>query len=309
MSLCIAALTPSGIIMTADSRQTYRNNAGMTRIGTDNAVKLFRLSEKAAVVFAGRAFFPDSTDVVKNTGWFIEEFRKSVLDGKETIGVKETAERLNDYLLNNFLKPEEVRIKKLLPAEVAKEGGTNLVFGATEGLAINYSFTKNGQKIDRKFYIETISFIVAGYNSDGVGQAFLVEVPNPPTDPVSRNTKIGGHLRIGQIDVVTRIIKGWAPELFNLNFVKDAQSKGVKVNEELDRLEFIVNWGTLTLQDAIDFCVLMTRITESVQRFSDGTVMNPGGITGVGGAIDIAKITPENNFQWIRQKELLVDDD
>jgi phage antirepressor YoqD-like protein len=63
------------------------------------------------------------------------------------------------------------------------------------------------------------------------------------------------------------------------------------------------------LQDAIDFCVLMTRITESVQRFSDGTVRTPGGITGVGGAIDIAKITPENYFQWIRQKELLVDDD
>jgi hypothetical protein len=70
MSLCLTALTPSGIILTADSRQTYLNNAGMTRIGTDNAVKLFQIGEKAAVVIAGRAFFQDSKGVLKNAGWF-----------------------------------------------------------------------------------------------------------------------------------------------------------------------------------------------------------------------------------------------
>jgi hypothetical protein len=52
----------------------------------------------------------------------------------------------------------------------------------------------------------------------------------------------------------------------------------------------------------------MTRITESIQRFSDGTYMNPGGITGVGGAIDVATITPENDFKWEKRKELKVDD-
>jgi hypothetical protein len=136
-----------------------------------------------------------------------------------------------------------------------------------------------------------------------------LDVPDQPTEQLSRNTEMGGHLRIGQIDVVGRIIKGWAPEIFEIAFVKDSGNKGVKVLDELNYLEYIINWGTITLQDAIDFCVLMTRITESVQRFSDGTVRTPGGITGVGGAIDIAKITPENYFQWIRQKELLVDDD
>jgi hypothetical protein len=34
-----------------------------------------------------------------------------------------------------------------------------------------------------------------------------------------------------------------------------------------------------------------------VQRFSDGTHMSPGGITGVGGAIDVAKITPDSDFE------------
>jgi hypothetical protein len=53
----------------------------------------------------------------------------------------------------------------------------------------------------------------------------------------------------------------------------------------------------------------MTRITESVQRFSDGTITTPGGIAGVGGAIDIAKITPDDGFAWVRQKHLAVNDD
>src|ERR1017187_7595078 len=101
MSLCIAALTPSGIILTADSRQTYRNNAGMTRIGTDNAVKLFQLNKKAAVVIAGRAFFADSKGIVKNTGWFIDEFRKNILKNPNHLAVKDIAQQLNDYLLKH----------------------------------------------------------------------------------------------------------------------------------------------------------------------------------------------------------------
>jgi len=48
----------------------------------------------------------------------------------------------------------------------------------------------------------------------------------------------------------------------------------------------------------------MTRTTENIQRFSDGTVLSPSGITGVGGEIDIAVITPEKGFVWLKQKKL-----
>ena len=72
----------------------------------------------------------------------------------------------------------------------------------------------------------------------------------------------------------------------------------------MNKLEYVINWATITLQDAIDFCVLMTRTTESIQRFSDGTFLAPGGITGVGGEIDIAVITPEKGFAWLKKKKL-----
>jgi len=307
MTLCIAALTPSGIILTADSRQTYRNNAGMARIGTDNAVKLFKLTQKSAVVISGRAFFPDSQGVVKNAGWFIEEFKKS-LKMDSSISVREIAQQLNDFLIKVFFDPEEVRAKIFIQNEIGKMGGSDVVIHPRQASELPYSYIKDGQKIDRTFYVETISFIVAGYDQDGIGRAFFVVVPGSPSDPLSRNTQSGGQLNIGQNDVMLRIVKGFAAEFYNSILVLEAKKSGLDVTKEMDKMEYIINWGSMTMQDSIDFCVLMTRITESVQRFSDGTFNTPGGITGVGGAIDIAKITPEDDFQWIRKKELVVDD-
>lgn len=68
MTLSITSITTSGIALTVDSRQTYFNQARMTRIGTDNAVKLFKLNKEMGVVIAGRAFFSDSKGAPKNTG-------------------------------------------------------------------------------------------------------------------------------------------------------------------------------------------------------------------------------------------------
>jgi hypothetical protein len=52
----------------------------------------------------------------------------------------------------------------------------------------------------------------------------------------------------------------------------------------------------------------MTRTTASIQRFSDGTKLAPGGIPGVGGEIDLAVITPEKGFAWLKQKTLKSED-
>src|SRR5205823_2531876 len=139
--------------------------------------------------------------------------------------------------------------------------------------------------------------IVSGIDDDKVGRAYSVLVPKGITH--ERDTQQCGALWVGQTDVLSRIVKGYAPEIGNLDFVKEALSSNKNpVEEELNKLEYIINWGGITLQDAIDFCVLLTKTTENIQRFSDGTVLFPGGITGVGGEIDIAVITPERGFVW-----------
>ena len=58
-----------------------------------------------------------------------------------------------------------------------------------------------------------------------------------------------------------------------------------------------VPYESFSLQDAIDYVEFMINTTATHQRFSQ-TIPN------VGGAIDIARVTPFDGFQWIRQKHL-----
>ena len=94
-----------------------------------------------------------------------------------------------------------------------------------------------------------------------------------------------------------------------LNCVAEAKAKDVDVMAEVGRMDDIFNWGVMGLQDAIDFCVGMTRITEVVEKLSDGTYLRPGGTGTVGGPLDIATITLEDSFQWVRRKQSVVDED
>ncbi len=303
MTLSLACLTSDGIVLSADSRQTYRNSAKMTRIGTDSALKLFQLSPTIGLVIAGRAFVPDEKGVFKNTGWYVEHFRRTNLLPDKT--VREVAVALNDYFVRTFLNPEALRIQEALKATILAQGGTNLTFKTLDKIAIPYSYTdKDGQRIDKQLFIESVSFIIAGYDPDGVGRAYVDFVPNGPT--LERDTEHGGSLWIGQTDVLTRIVKGFGGEINALDFVKEAREQGKAIDAELCKLEYIINWGTMTLQDAVDFCVLMTRMTEGIQRFSDGTIMNPGGIPGVGGHVNVATVTSDEGFRVINKRGLVV---
>ena len=254
---------------------------------------------------AGRAFFSDPKGVVKDVGWFIEDFRENILKG-QAWPVKQLAVELNKHLTNAFLEPEEVRVAALLTQQIQAEGGSDFTHSRT-GWTIDYSFKdKDGRQVQRKFFIETINLIAAGYDADGVGRAYLASVPDGPS--LERNTDFGGALWIGQTDVVQRVIKGYGWELTEVGFVKDAAANGVKVDDELGKLQYVINWGSMTLQDSVDICVLLTKTTESIQRFSDGSIMHPGGITGVGGHVNVATITPRDGFRLINKRDLVVND-
>jgi len=81
-----------------------------------------------------------------------------------------------------------------------------------------------------------------------------------------------------------------------------------KVTQQLRGLEYQISWGTMTLQDAIDFCTLVIKTTGAIQRFSDGVKMDPGDMPGVGGDIDIAAITRDKGFVWVKKKKLKIDE-
>jgi 20S proteasome alpha/beta subunit len=301
MTLAISTLTSSGIVLSADSRQTYRNSAGATRIGSDSAMKIFKLTGACGVAIAGRAFIREKNQP-RDIGFFVNRFAESEsLDG---LSAKDIAEKLNKYLGDLFVSAEMDALKKQIEQEIGQLGGTKLKFFPADAPFWPYFYLdKNGNAQKPIGSIETVNLIVAGVDEDDIGRAYSVLVPKGITN--QQDTASCGAIWIGQTDVLGRIVKGVAPELGNLAFVKDALIDPANtVQADINSLEYIINWGTITLQDAIDFCVLMTKTTESIQRFSDGTFLVPGGITGVGGEVDIAIITPERGFVWLKRKTL-----
>src|SRR5437879_1066272 len=131
MTLAISTLTSSGIILTADSRQTYRNQAGATRIGSDSVMKLFKLTESCGVAISGRAFLSEDGQTAKDVGFFVNRFAESEkLNG---LKVKEIAEKLNKSLADIFVTKEMEVLKKQIEEEIKKLGGTNLKFFPAEG--------------------------------------------------------------------------------------------------------------------------------------------------------------------------------
>ena len=101
---------------------------------------------------------------------------------------------------------------------------------------------------------------------------------------------------------------GFDGRIGNIKFIDEAAKKygQEEANKQLRNLEYVIQWGTMTLQDAIDFCVLMIQTTSAIQRFSDGIAADPGDMPGVGGLVDVAVITPDKGFVWINKKKLKV---
>src|ERR1043166_7541868 len=302
MTLVISAITSSGIVLSADSRQTYRNNAGAIRIGSDSAIKIFKLTNSCGVAISGRAFLNEKDQPAKDAGFFIRKFAET--EELEDLSTKEIAEKLSKNLGDIFISREVDNLKSQVEEHIKSLGATELNFSVADGNLLPYSYKdKDGQAKSDTGSVETIHMIVAGIDKDKVGKAYSLTIPTGVIR--ERDTNTCGALWVGQTDVLARIVKGFAPEIGNIDFVKEALSKDNKgISDQLNKLEYIINWATITIQDAIDFCVLMTRTTENIQRFSDGTYLQPGGTTGVGGEIDIAIITPEHGFKWLKRKTL-----
>lgn len=308
MSLAINTTTPEGIVIATDSRQSFRNRKGMARIGSDNASKLFRLNKRVGVAVTGLAFLPED-GVPKNISKFIEQFKHEV--DIEKLDVKEIAEKLH-YLFDKKYKWKEQLDK--LPEQIKndlKKQGCEVLEIKTEQHVIKFRFKDSQGNIkEGAGGVDMINLLVAGYNKDGSHEVYICYIPGEiqkKRDGKEQDKEYGASW-IGQIDVVSRIVLGFDGRIGNLKFVNEAtQSVGKEqINIQLRNLEYVIQWGTMTLQDAIDFCTLMIQTTSAIQRFSDGVQADPGDMPGVGGPVDVAVITPNKGFVWVDKKKLSV---
>lgn len=311
MSLGINATTPEGIILAADSRQSYRNKKGMARIGSDSALKIFKISNRIGLIVTGLAFLPEN-GVLKNISNFVGELQKKISPDK--LSVQEISKEVCEYFEEKY--PYKEQLEKL-PSQIEvdlKSKGCEVLEINKEKYHIRFKFKDPSGIIKEGIAgVEQLQFILAGYNPDGTHQVYMIYIPgDEPKEERSSQVKGRefGASWIGQIDVISRIVLGWDGRIGNLPFVQKA---GVEIGQpelekQLRSLEYVIQWGTMTLQDAVDFCVLAIQTTTAIQRFSDGIAGDPGDMPGVGGAIDVAVITPEKGFVWIAKKDLRVGD-
>lgn len=308
MSLAINTTTPEGIVLATDSRQSFRNQKGMVRIGSDNASKLFQINERIGVAVTGLAFIPEE-GVLKNVSKFIDEFKHKIEVQK--LDVKEIAEKLH-YLFDKKYNYRE-QLEKL-PEQIKNDlqrQGCEVLETKKEKHIVKFRFkTPNGQVKEGVGSVDMINLLVAGYNKEGSHEVYTCYIPGEikkNRDSQEKGKEYGASW-IGQTDVVSRIVLGFDGRIGNLKFVNEmAQKSGQEeIHKQLRSLEYVIQWGTMTLQDAIDFCVLLIQTTSAIQRFSDGVQGDPGDIPGVGGPVDVVVITPSKGFVWINKKKLSV---
>jgi hypothetical protein len=310
MSLAINVTTSSGLVLAADSRQSYRNQKGMARIGSDTASKLFQLNKRVGCAITGIAFL-QSPEGIKNISAFVDEFKR--VEEVERLNVEELTNKLYKFFENRYDWKTPLQNLKALIKKDLESKGLKLIgdFEEEKGI-LKFKFKdKAGKEQQGIGGVDRIDIMVAGFNHDGSYQVFICNIPGDITK--QRDSKVKGKefgaSWIGQIDVTSRIVLGWDGRIFNLPFIQEAiKNLGEEsVIKQLRSLEYQISWGTMTLQDAVDFCNLVIRTTEAIQRFSDGIVMDPGDIPGVGGPIDIAVITRDKGFVWIKKKNISID--
>jgi len=308
MSLAINTTTPEGLVLAADSRQSYRNRKGMARIGSDNASKVFELNRRIGVAVTGLAFLPED-GVPKNISKFIEQFKQGA--GVADFDVKGAAEALRQLFDKKYNWRKRL---ETLPEQIKKDltrQGLELLEMENEKHFVKFKFKdKKGNEKSGTAGVDQISILVAGYNKDGSHEVYTVRIPGEvekKRDSREKGKEYGASW-LGQMDVVSRIVLGWDGRIGNIKFVQEAAKKysQQEINKQLRNLEYAIQWGTMTLQDAIDFCVLMIQTTSAIQRFSDGIKADPGAMPGVGGPVDVAVVTPDKGFVWVTKKNLKV---
>jgi 20S proteasome alpha/beta subunit len=306
MSLALNTTTPEGIVLSADSRQSYRNRKGMARIGSDTASKLFQLNKRIGVAVTGLAFLPED-NVPKNISKFIEQFKRET--DVEKLDVKDAAQKMH-YLFNKKYNWQQQLDQ--LPENIRKDlqrQGCQVLEVKTEKHTVKFKFKDpDGNEKQGVAGLDAINLLVAGYNKDRSHEVYICYIPGDiqkKRDSKQRGNEYGASW-IGQIDVISRIVLGFDGRIRNLKFVTEAAQKlgQEEINKQIRNLEYVIQWGTMTLQDAIDFCTLMIQTTSAIQRFSDGIAADPGDMPGVGGSVDVAVITPDKGFVWVSKKKL-----
>jgi len=241
--------------------------------------------------------------ILKNVSSVIDEFITS--NEVENMAVEDVTNNLYRSFAESYNVEEQFKSLENKVKQDLKQQGCDDIKLTRNNNILQFSFkTPDGGLKNGVANIEQINFLVAGFNEDKSHEVYVCYLPGDIQKKRSSNEKGKeyGASWLGQTDLVSRIILGFDPRIGNLPSFKKL---GQNIGNELRNLEYSIQWGTMTLQDGVDFSDLMIKTTTALQRFSDGIAAEPGDMPGVGGDVDIAVITKKGGFVWINKKSII----
>ena len=266
MSLAIAFKSSEGIVLTADSRVTL---TGTKKVGEQ--VETFH------------SYYDNATKLFKVNG---QKYIGAVTYGTGVILSQGIPRTVHSYL------PE-------FESQLAKRGD--------ERIDVNIFASRLGKFFMRKWKeanmpenSEPMIFLIGGYNQNiPYGKLYQVSIP-ASSDPVEIYPNAGdfGIAFGGQRNAVQRLLNGFDTNLLNsAKGILDLDNSQVETLEKglKERLGQEIQYHVLPLQDSVDLAILLVRTTIEFQNLALG-------ISGVGGSIDVATITPVNGFSFVQRK-------
>jgi len=142
-----------------------------------------------------------------------------------------------------------------------------------------------------------LGLAIGGIIGSGEPVLNLLNFPEPAERKVLRREGDFGANWFGQIAAISRLHKGYAPQLPKL-LAHETDLSQEEIDSILEKLEQTVYWGGMPLQDAIDLAYSLIATSKDFHKYGSGPPT-------CGGPIDVAIIS-NGRFEWIKQKELKV---
>ena len=216
MSLVINTTTPEGLVIAADSRQSYRNRKGTYRIGSDNAKKLFQINKRIGVGITGLAFIQED-GILKNVSSYIDDYSKN--PDIQNLDVLEVAKALHNLLTEKYNPENQITyLENNIKKDLAQKKSELLELNRNYG-SIKFKFKDiTGNIKQRIASIDIINFLICGFNKDGTHEVYTCYLPG--TIQKKRDSKEKGREYgaswLGQTDVVSRIVLGLDSRIRNV---------------------------------------------------------------------------------------------
>jgi proteasome subunit B (beta)-like protein len=209
MTIIIGITTPDGVILASDSRTTQ---LGGRRILSDSAQKVFAI-ESFGVATTGAALISENT-----IAGLMDQF-VAQLGQDEAKDFDRFTDALGRFFDSRFLdawvaEMEEAAAQSEVEedsdeADEANDGDSDE--NAGEDGDDREGGDEDGEDEDEQIWdTETfgygLTFLVAGYDAEGIGHIHEVKIPGPDRGDYSPNTAERGTIWRGQTDVITRML-------------------------------------------------------------------------------------------------------